>query len=181
MPLPTSSPGRENCGNGVQPTDAPKYDECDVHWTGCPNQKTIQAIEASVGKLCRIGTLDDLKLTTDNATPMPPCHFVLPQPEFKCDLAGYKATESAMRRDPLISPVGYIHYYDKLDYEQAAISVGHILPPHGNSPKELIDGLATMRDYGFNHIIVIGGAYFGMIFLDCYGHLFVWDSMNLAL
>uniref|UniRef100_U9SGV4 Uncharacterized protein n=1 Tax=Rhizophagus irregularis (strain DAOM 181602 / DAOM 197198 / MUCL 43194) TaxID=747089 RepID=U9SGV4_RHIID len=34
---------------------------------------------------------------------------------------------------------------------------------------------------GFNHIIIIGETYCGLLFLDCYGHIFQWDAMADAL
>jgi hypothetical protein len=34
---------------------------------------------------------------------------------------------------------------------------------------------------GFNHIIVIGETYCGLLFLDCYGRVFNWDCMVDAL
>ncbi|RGB42250.1 hypothetical protein C1646_810091 [Rhizophagus diaphanus] len=34
---------------------------------------------------------------------------------------------------------------------------------------------------GFNHIIVIGETYCGLLFLDCYGRIFKWDAMTDAL
>ena len=38
-----------------------------------------------------------------------------------------------------------------------------------------------IQEYGFNHIILIGEREYGIIFLDCYGRVFLWDDENLLL
>jgi hypothetical protein len=48
---------------------------------------------------------------------------------------------------------------------------------HSNTdPKELVYSIANVAKLGFDHIIYIGEAD-GMLFLDCYGRVFVWDDM----
>lgn len=45
----------------------------------------------------------------------------------------------------------------------------------------LVIYIEHVKQYGFDHIIVIGELYFGMLFLDCYGRLFKWDQMEYML
>src|SRR4051794_31419893 len=47
--------------------------------------------------------------------------------------------------------------------------------------EDLIDYMESVKRYGFNHIIIIGELYCGMLFLDCYGCLFEWDEMRYLL
>ena len=36
--------------------------------------------------------------------------------------------------------------------------------------------METIKQYGFDHIIIIGERYDGLLFLDCYGRVFEWDN-----
>ncbi|PKK65756.1 hypothetical protein RhiirC2_785695 [Rhizophagus irregularis] len=50
-----------------------------------------------------------------------------------------------------------------------------------DSMKELICNVQEVVRFVFTHIIFIGRRYCGMIFTDCYGRVFDWDSMNYIL
>jgi hypothetical protein len=39
-------------------------------------------------------------------------------------------------------------------------------------------GLEEVIDYGFDHIIIIGERYCGLLFMDCFGRVFSLDSMD---
>ena len=39
----------------------------------------------------------------------------------------------------------------------------------------------VIQKFGFNHIILIGEREYGIIFLNCYGHVFVLDMMTGVL
>ncbi|CAB5391566.1 unnamed protein product [Rhizophagus irregularis] len=41
--------------------------------------------------------------------------------------------------------------------------------------------LEDIKAYGFDHVILIGECYNGMLFLDCYGRLFEWGNMMAVL
>ena len=41
--------------------------------------------------------------------------------------------------------------------------------------------VTTVQEYGFNHIILVGKRDFGIIFLDCYGRVFLWCDEYLML
>ncbi|RGB28560.1 hypothetical protein C1646_767672 [Rhizophagus diaphanus] len=45
----------------------------------------------------------------------------------------------------------------------------------------LEDYVDEVQEYGFNHIILIGEREHGIIFLDCYGRLFILDTMTGVL
>ncbi|RUS16446.1 hypothetical protein BC937DRAFT_91186 [Endogone sp. FLAS-F59071] len=68
-----------------------------------------------------------------------------------------------------------------LDRYRVAADFGQVLYPGGGAPETLIDEMKAVRDYGFDHIIVIGEFLHGMFFLDCYGRVFAWDDASPAL
>ncbi|RIA94370.1 hypothetical protein C1645_760224 [Glomus cerebriforme] len=47
--------------------------------------------------------------------------------------------------------------------------------------EEFIGYIEEVKEYGFNHIIIIGEPYYGMLFLDCFGRVFNLDSMTNTL
>ena len=47
--------------------------------------------------------------------------------------------------------------------------------------KELIYYVTCVAEFGFDHIIIVGEADCGMIFLDCYGRVFLWEDESLML
>jgi hypothetical protein len=48
-------------------------------------------------------------------------------------------------------------------------------------PEDLVDDMEYVKWCGFDHIIIIGSVYCGILFVDCYGRLFKWDSMEFLL
>ncbi|CAG8697071.1 11926_t:CDS:1 [Funneliformis mosseae] len=47
----------------------------------------------------------------------------------------------------------------------------------GGDPSTFIFYMTPVKEYGFDHIILIGEQYAGILFLDCYGRVFEWGSM----
>jgi len=45
-----------------------------------------------------------------------------------------------------------------------------------SDPKELTSYITSVAKFGFNHIIIIGEIYSGIVFLDCYSRVFVWED-----
>ena len=50
-----------------------------------------------------------------------------------------------------------------------------------SDPRELVYYIRCVAEFGFDHIIIIGETYDGLVFLDCYCRLFLWDDANLLL
>jgi hypothetical protein len=50
-----------------------------------------------------------------------------------------------------------------------------------SDPKELTYYITCIAEFYFNHIIIIRETNYRVIFLDCYGHVFLWDDENLWL
>ena len=49
------------------------------------------------------------------------------------------------------------------------------------SPEDIVDDIQHVKQYGFDHIIIIGEVDCGFFFLDCFGRAFKWDSMEFLL
>ncbi|CAB4445599.1 unnamed protein product [Rhizophagus irregularis] len=50
-----------------------------------------------------------------------------------------------------------------------------------SDPRELIYYINRVAEFGFNHIIIVGETEYGMIFLGCYGRVFMWDDESPML
>ncbi|CAB5134836.1 unnamed protein product [Rhizophagus irregularis] len=50
-----------------------------------------------------------------------------------------------------------------------------------SDPRELIYYINRVAEFGFNHIIIVGETEYGMIFIDCYGRVFMWDDESPML
>ncbi|CAG8532488.1 5729_t:CDS:2 [Paraglomus brasilianum] len=50
-----------------------------------------------------------------------------------------------------------------------------------SDPKELIYHIRCVANFGFDHIIIIGETEYGMIFLDCYDRVFLWENESQML
>ncbi|CAG8616392.1 3827_t:CDS:2 [Ambispora gerdemannii] len=153
---------------------------------GCPNTETIERIQASFGKLLRIGSLggDGWKKIVPGKT----CRLVHADSRFtgkgksitenpttmsQVQLCEGKNGRTSCCNDSLIlvdafkdnSRIATLVDYDVLD----------------GDPKELIYHIRCVADFGFDHIIIIGETEYGMIFLDCYGRVFQWENMSQTL
>ncbi|CAG8691769.1 4696_t:CDS:2 [Funneliformis caledonium] len=126
--------------------------ECE----GCPNRRTIGQLQAQFGKLCRIGSLGGNAWKT---TAPKSCRSVHPHAIPKKDhqllkvIQPFDTFEEKSRIATLIN-------YKVLD----------------SDPKEIVYYITCVAEFGFDHIIIIGETDYGMIFLDCYGRVFLWDD-----
>ncbi|CAG8670654.1 11666_t:CDS:2, partial [Ambispora leptoticha] len=155
----------------------------------CPNQPGIQKLHTCLGQLLRIGAFCNSAWTKE--TPKTPCCLVFPdtQPENHANGAslcqvsvGDKLTGSSCN-NPLI----VVEMVDPSNCSRIATSLG--LDLHIETPQDVIRYVKEhlfcyideVRGYGFNHIIIIGQRYCGMLFLDCYGRVFDLDNNNNIL
>ncbi len=151
----------------------------------CPNRGRIGEMQARFGKLFRIGSLagDVWKSTT----PRKPCTFVHAHSRFTNE-------ESTIERKISMSPVqacggndvspsccdNDLILVDTFE-DKSRIANSITLKIFDSDPKELIYYITCVAEFGFDHIIIIGETYGGLIFLDCYGRVFLWDDENLLL
>jgi hypothetical protein len=75
--------------------------------------------------------------------------------------------------DPLILVEKISSEYDRL---RVADSVG-VMIINKDRFEKFIHCIQQIKEYGFNHIIIIGECIHGILFIDCYSRLFRLDSM----
>ncbi|CAG8726156.1 10540_t:CDS:1, partial [Gigaspora rosea] len=150
----------------------------------CSNQEKIRELQSSLGKLFRDSTLDGSVWTKEHV--QMPCYFVLPNNESKIEhdsssvcqvsvCAGLDIKTSHNNSFIIVEQIS------ESDGSCAATSLHLKLQtedPKENSMKELQCYIKEIKQFGFNHIIIIGKRYCGMLFMDCFGRMFDWDSAN---
>ncbi|GBC51623.1 uncharacterized protein OCT59_019574 [Rhizophagus irregularis] len=186
------SPLRESTQKGddrqhqISNTVESECDECaTMGLTYCPNSGTIKSLQASFGKLCRIGNMGSVMRGNEL------CHFVLPHPNpaqevgpTSYDQEPVSIMSNCGKND--VSPQGCSDslmvvetFVREQDRRRMALTFGYDLPFGSRDPKrlfELTDYMERIAEFGFNHIIVIGEVDYGMVFMDCYGRLFHWED-----
>ncbi|KAF0392179.1 hypothetical protein F8M41_010576 [Gigaspora margarita] len=153
----------------------------------CSNRERIRELQLSLGKLLRDSTLDGSVWTKEHV--QTPCYLVLPNNESKiehdsssvCQVSVCTRLDIKTSRNN--SPI-IVEQISESDGSRAATSLHLKLQtedPKENSMKELQCYTKEIKQFGFNHIIIIGKRYCGMLFMDCFGRVFDWDSANDVL
>ncbi|CAG8441049.1 17420_t:CDS:2 [Acaulospora morrowiae] len=153
-----------------------------------PNQERIRTMQASLGKLLRIGTLAGTTWTTEN--PKTLCRLILPDnhsveegdssfvsqvPKNGGDNESHGCCNNP--NNPLMIVEKIVSESDRL---RVTSFIGIKIQSEAQ-PDNLKNYMAQVKRYGFDHIIIIGKLYCGILFLDCYGRIFEWDPMDLLL
>ncbi|PKY52332.1 hypothetical protein RhiirA4_469903 [Rhizophagus irregularis] len=122
----------------------------------CPNATRIRSLHMALGELCRICALG-----STTGTKWGSCRFVYPH--------------FHVRKGGSLEPM------HKMPAEGGGLNESlsnlNCIKPGSN----LEDYVNEVQEYGFNHIILIGVREHGIIFLDCYGRLFILDTMTGVL
>lgn len=160
-----------------------------VSFKCCPNRRRIQESEASLGELFRVDSLVGTSGTGTTRTteePTTPCKFVFPNNFLTQKSKGHVPVhnvpegngpyESSNARNNPVMVVERIK--NEYDCHRVATSVKLIL---SEEESDLTDDMEYIRKFGFNHIIIVGERDYGMLFLDCYGRMFDWDTINFLL
>ncbi|RHZ86863.1 hypothetical protein Glove_43g10 [Diversispora epigaea] len=155
----------------------------------CTNREIIQRMQASLGQLFRIGTLESTSWTTKQKKK--PCHLVLPDDHCKERFRENDDTSSMYQ----VSTTGGSDVLQECcnnslmivemiasesDRLRVANSVGSTIFNEHPLENHVTDML-LIKEYGFNHIIIIGERPCGILFLDCYNRAFDFDSITLLL
>ncbi|PKC72092.1 hypothetical protein RhiirA1_452725 [Rhizophagus irregularis] len=128
----------------------------------CPNRERIKNLRLSLGELCRVGAFTGNARTEEK--PKTPCHFVVPNVQYKGQI--------------FYEPMSHVSMGEKNDVTQKDCKI----PKNPFLEVEMIaNKLDHIKAYGFDHVILIGECYNGMLFLDCYGRLFEWGNMMAVL
>ncbi|CAG8847440.1 3662_t:CDS:2, partial [Gigaspora margarita] len=162
-------------------------DESENDAVECSNREKIRELQLSLRKLLRDSTLDGSVWTKEHV--QTPCYLVLPNNEFKiehdisfvCQVSVCAGLDIKTSRNN--SPI-IVEQISESDGSCAATSLHLKLQtedPKKNSMKELQCYIKKIKQFGFNHIIIIGKRYCGMLFMDCFGRVFYWDSANDVL
>ncbi|RUS16091.1 hypothetical protein BC937DRAFT_91620 [Endogone sp. FLAS-F59071] len=147
---------------------------------GCQNNETLEALQSTLGKLRRVGSLGGADSLGDATTP---CSFVLPCNHLQRSVA--TETEVSVRAVPIRGhhteergriPLQVDTIVNDDIRREFAISVGNKLCIKDGSDS-IFCGMYNVREYGFSHIIIVGEVTYGIVFLDCYGRVFLWESL----
>uniref|UniRef100_U9SZM7 Uncharacterized protein n=2 Tax=Rhizophagus irregularis TaxID=588596 RepID=U9SZM7_RHIID len=176
---------KQQIGSGIENENSQSIKR--VPFGCCPNTERVRIMQASLGKLCRDYGLDSTPWTQ---IPKKSCKLVLPD-----DIDGDSDDQTSMSQmqmnskddemlEVLTDPKNSLILVEMIACEsdicRVSSSIGFeikIKVPLEN----LIVYIKRVKEYGFNHIIIIGELYCGMLFLDCYGRLFEWDHMQYLL
>ncbi|RIA93494.1 hypothetical protein C1645_762412 [Glomus cerebriforme] len=161
-----------------------------IGYGGCSNPRSIGILQSSFGKLCRVGSLAGYEWTTE--VPSKTCRFVHAYPYPTQEASGSNRDQGNMsqmsvregQNDPTSSCNNTLILVDtfesKSDRRNIATSIG-CEDLIDSDPKDLTFYIANVAEYCFDHIIFIGEVNYGMIFLDCYGRVFLWEDMSQML
>ncbi|CAI2191530.1 3997_t:CDS:2 [Funneliformis geosporum] len=152
----------------------------------CPNQRTMDQMQAQFGKLCRIGYLGGNAWKT--TAPQETCRFVHPHSRFT--QKGTSITESPttmsqvqLREGKNESSSCCNNPFILVDTFEDKSRIATLINCEvlDSDPKELVYYIKSVAEFGFNHIITIGETDSGIIFLDCFGRVFQWDDESVKL
>ena len=151
----------------------------------CPNTETIEKLQASFGELFRIGSLGGDGWKT--IVPQKTCRLVHADYHFtsrgsiignptivsQMQLCEGKSGRTSRCNDSLILVDAF------KDNSRIATFIDYEV--REGDPKKLTYHIRCVAHFGFEHIIIIGKTDYGMIFLDCYSHVFLWENMSQTL
>ncbi|RGB24204.1 hypothetical protein C1646_773411 [Rhizophagus diaphanus] len=153
---------------------------------GCPNRRTITGLQSRFGKLLRIGFLggDAWKPTTLSKT----CHPVHAHSCYTEEGSSIIKHQGSMSQVPVherTNRTASCHSDTSILVDKFE-DISHIATLFkfkilDVDPKELTYYIKCIAEFCFDHIIIIGETNCGVIFLDCCGHVFLWDDENLLL
>jgi hypothetical protein len=164
-----------------------------VSFERCPNRRRIQEFEPSLGELFRVGSLVGTSGASTWTTegPTTPCHHVFPNrfltQKIESHTPMYIVSESNGPYESSDARNSSFMLVEKIkngyDCHRIATSVYHHILSESEELDitDLTDDMECIKEFGFNHIIIVGERDYGMLFLDCYGRIFDWDHINFLL
>ncbi|RIA82792.1 hypothetical protein C1645_834799 [Glomus cerebriforme] len=156
-----------------------------VSFECCPNRRRIREFEPPLGELCRVGSLVDTSGTTwTTEEPTIPCHLVLPDNYFTrtgSQAPMCKMSEGNELHESLHEHNSSIMVVEKIKNEYDCHRIAKSVRRNILSKESYHTYMKDIKEFGFNHIIIIGQRDYGVLFLDCYGRIFDWDVINFLL
>jgi hypothetical protein len=159
-----------------------KYENIGVDSGSCSNTRRKIEMRLSFGELCRVGTLGIAKRTNEEIQ----CNYVYAMHEHKNggDGSVSNMSESSEQNESeglgLSVSMVVCTFVDESVRRNIAASI-HIPLIDSKDLEKHDDFYEYIAEFGFEHIIVIGETYNGLLFLDCYGRVFKWQEMQLAI
>jgi hypothetical protein len=149
-----------------------------VSFERCPKR----SFQLPLGQLRRIGTLAGNAWTKEE--PKTPCRYVVPN--FQSGQATVpktmfqvpKSENQDESREGCNNPKNPLMMVEMIANKKDRKRVANYLncDLEGGDPSTCIRYMEFIKQYGFDHIIIIGERYAGLLFLDCYGRVFEWDN-----
>jgi hypothetical protein len=143
----------------------------------CPNRERIRELQATLGKLQRIDTLGESEWGLQDCSPVHPYNK-----NHKSD--GQTSMHQVQENSRLYESKSQKFNNSRIvvekvadDFAHKAAALVHLTLDDGD-PMEYID---EVKEFGFDHIIIIGNRYCGVLFLDCFGRVFELDMMSGVL
>ncbi|CAG8790249.1 40202_t:CDS:2 [Gigaspora margarita] len=191
--------GGQNNNNEYEKFALPNDSQCNVEGESytnitmvpfecCPNQERIRSLQLSLEQLRRISILTGNAWTKEESKTL--CRVVVPNVQYNeariPETISHvpKGEEQDEPREgcnsekfPLMI-VEMITY--KSDHKRVANSLNYKLQG-GDLPNCICYMEHVKEYYGFDHIIIIGELHTVILFLDCYGSVFIWESMCYIL
>ncbi|GES79534.1 hypothetical protein GLOIN_2v1471870 [Rhizophagus clarus] len=150
-----------------------KYDEYNIF--KCPNREKIKRLQEFLGSLCRVNTMEG-----SSWNPKTPCNFIHPNDNPNgTDTSSMSSVQGNNKFDLSCNNSSLVveMIANKSDSDRVAASL-HLKI---ESIDLRVDGISSylmeIAMCGFNHIIIIGEIHCGLLFLDCYERVFMWDSL----
>ncbi|GBC01558.1 hypothetical protein RclHR1_04230003 [Rhizophagus clarus] len=177
----------ENTIGGCSRIEGEKYGDIQTS-EYCPNRTRITEMHLALGQLLKIGTVG-----SSTRVIWTPCKLVLPyfcirndrSRELMCKMpVDGQLNESCRERNS--SPMVIEVIANKYERKLFASYVNHGPCEVSNldcikTGSDLDFYVTVVQEYGFNYIILIGKRDFGIIFLDCFGRIFILDVMSNVL
>ncbi|CAB4414856.1 unnamed protein product [Rhizophagus irregularis] len=158
--------------------------ESGIRYKKCPNKRSIAILQAKFGKLFRTGALGGNAWTTAE-TLSETCRLVHAHhfPTQGSSTIEDKGTVSQVPDCAVQNGKTMLYNnnsilvdaFDKSGRSRIGTFIGFEILKDSD-PIELTSYIESVAKFGFNHIIIIGEIYSGIVFLDCYGRVFVWED-----
>ncbi|RGB28048.1 hypothetical protein C1646_819389 [Rhizophagus diaphanus] len=137
----------------------------------CPNQ----TLQLPLGQLRQIGILDGNAWTKEE--PKTSCRLVVPNfqsGQAKVQKTMFHVPKSEKQDEGCNKKMIVEMIANKEDRKAVANYLNHDI--ERGDPSTCICDMEFIKQYGFDHIIIIGERYDGLLFMDCYGRVFDWDN-----
>ncbi|CAB4423843.1 unnamed protein product [Rhizophagus irregularis] len=177
--------GREKTGiRKCQGSIEAESGDDEINIFKCQNREKID--ESLLGPVLRVGALEGSSWKENY--PKTPCYFVYPdsKPKWTTNTSMFPVSNDnrfdssgnnpSLFLEMLEDVLNRYHIANFLDIKLLSLKSDDYLQKDNIRLYAMNIALC-----GFNHIIVIGETYCGLLFLDCYGRIFQWDAMADAL